>query len=181
MALVQSRVSLVVSGSLVFVWAWFLFPAFDSAFREAGDPLVIDLQFSWSVDRFVEIISIWIASTGQGAVRGLVRQMIVLDFAFPVVYAVFGASMLSQAWPTPRMRTRLILIPMSAAVADFFENILLIYAIRDMPPASATAVSSSTVFAVSSLATLKLQLLLTTIALVVIGLLYRLWMTVRRT
>ena len=163
------------SGALVLFWALFLFPRSNKAFQGPGDPHIAALQLSWGLNRFEDVLGSWIQSRGPSAIDSLRNQLVVLDLLFPVTYALLGGALLAFVWPAGALSNWFLGAPFIACVADWAENAFLLIAIRDIPPVEHGAIPVWAVITASSFASLKFALLLSTVSLVVVGLLRSWW------
>lgn len=107
-----------------------LFPSMNRGYTMNNDPTVIDLQLSFTEARFSKIVDTWIEHKGIGAVEAFRRVLLTLDYAFPVLYALFLAS-LSATIVTkfivkqPGKRDLIFFVlPFAAGLFDLIENTL---------------------------------------------------------
>lgn len=158
-----------VSGALLLAFVLFLFPRANEAYRGPADPHVAELQLSWSVERFSGILDTWVVSRGPGAIEGVKKELVILDFAFALVYAFLGGVLLTATWPRSTLPNWLLLAPFVAALADWIENIFLLAAIPNDLPLVPTAALIWLVRGTWFFAAVKFLLLLGTLAMIVLG------------
>ena len=124
----------IVGGTLVVFYMAVLFPA---ASLKSGSPQnrVVDLQRAHEVESFARVLEAWCA-TNDHAVAIMKRENIWrLDSSFPAIYGLTFAFLYS--WLTRRRQpTRLdrlfFGLPLAAAVFDYIENVLELYALKDI-------------------------------------------------
>lgn len=127
-------------------------------------PAVIALQRSFTVVRFEAVIAAW----GDG-VAGFNLSTMILDFAFPLLYALgLSALVALAAGPRPgRGALAVFALPWAAALLDWLENTIHLWLLADVHTAADAAAASfpaPLVFLASVLAMLKFGALLTAAA-----------------
>lgn len=155
---------------------WVLIPAlaamaaFAVLFQVTGRMVVeggttgLELQRAFTPDRFATVVAVW----GDG-VEAFKTSLIMLDFAFPLLYAAGVAALVSLAGGPAPARTALWLfaLPWAAAALDWGENLLHLWLLADVHTAAEAAAATypaGPVFLASTAAMLKFALLLTATA-----------------
>jgi len=123
-----------------------------------ADPLV--LQKAFTAERFARAVAAW----GDG-VEQFKASLVMLDFAFPLLYAAGLASLVALAGgPSPgRLRLWLFALPWGAAALDWLENLSHLWLLADVHTAADAATVTYPgvlVFAASLAAMAKFALLL---------------------
>ncbi|MBN2114501.1 MAG: hypothetical protein JW785_10285 [Acidimicrobiia bacterium] len=120
---------------------------------------VLHLQKSFTPERFGAVVAAW----GDG-IEAFKWSLIMLDFAFPLLYAAALAGLIAVAGgPAPR-RAALVLfcLPWAAAGFDWVENLLHLWLLADVhhaADAAAAAYPALPVAAASTAAMVKFALL----------------------
>jgi hypothetical protein len=168
--------------ALVALYMSVLFPA---ASIKSGSPdnKVVDLQRSYDVDTFVNVLRRW-SEKNEGAVGIMKKENIwKLDSSFPLLYGLTFAFLF--AWLTGRPRpTRLdavlFVTPLAAALFDYMENTLELYALRGIETlanvntaAETNAFPAAAILGQSVCAHIKYVLLLVSLVALVIALVGR--------
>ena len=160
------RVGLLFALNAAFVlgFGWFA-----ERFRGRDGPDVVDLELSFERGAFRQVLLEWAAArpAGLGAFK---TSVVVLDFAFPVAYALFLSAL--YAWVATTggdrpLRTGRI-APWVGAGLDWVENALLLWLLRgvsDKAGVEAAAFPPGQVWAMSAAAALKIAFLLVPLAL----------------
>ena len=149
---------------LVAGFAAYLFPTYSAGYRQPTDPDVIDLQLSFSHERFTQIVSLWLAHKGEAAISAFQSTLIVLDIAFPLIYATFLAALF--AWLSPvmdavlnRKQQALFCIPYLAAAMDLIENAIHYSLFSKISSTSLGGLSAQSILAASIFASIKMILI----------------------
>mgnify|MGYP001069872574 CR=1 FL=1 len=168
---------------------WVLVPslaataAFAFLFQVAGRMVAeggatgLELQKAFTPDRFAAVVSAW----GDG-VEAFKSSLMMLDFAFPVLYAVALSSLVALAGgrePATALRW-LFVLPWAAAALDWIENLLHLWLLSDVHTAADAAAATfpwAAVMGASLAAMAKFALLLAASAgAVVMAVRRRLWL-----
>jgi len=125
-----------------------------------GGATGLELQRAFTAERFATVVASW----GDG-VAAFKTNLIILDFAFPLVYAAGLASLVALAGgPEPGRRFLWIFVaPWAAAALDWLENLLhlwLLADVHDAADAAAATYPGAAVLLASAAAMLKYGLLL---------------------
>jgi hypothetical protein len=151
---------------------WALLPAlaataaFALLFQVAGRMVTdggatgLELQKAFTTGRFTAVVTGW----GDG-VEAFKTSLMMLDFAFPVLYALSLSSLVALAGGREpgRLLLWLAALPWLAAACDWVENLLhlwLLADVHDAADAAAAAFPAAAVFGASLAATVKFALLL---------------------
>lgn len=121
---------------------------------------VLDLQKAFTPERFGAVVAAW----GDG-IEAFKLSLIMLDFAFPLLYAAALAGLIAIAGgPTPQRAALLLFcLPWAAAAFDWVENLIHLWLLADVHHAAAaagTVYPALPVAAASTAAMLKFALLL---------------------
>lgn len=125
-----------------------------------GGATGLELQRAFTPERFGAVVDAW----GDGA-EAFKTNLIMLDFAFPLIYAAGLGSLVALAGgPGPaRAALWLFSLPWAAAGLDWVENLLHLWLLADVhtaADAAAAVFSAPVVLAASLAAMLKFALLL---------------------
>lgn len=101
----------------------------------------LDLKFAYSVDEAYTAMSHLTIEEQQRYKFGILA----LDMPYLLVYGLFFSGILVKLWK----RKRVVLIPVSIMVMDFFENLLVIQIIDLLPNQSATLATFASIFTTS--------------------------------
>ncbi|MFH1329144.1 MAG: hypothetical protein ABIJ48_00580 [Actinomycetota bacterium] len=142
----------------------------------AGGATGLELQRAFTPERFGAVVGAW----GDG-VEAFKTSLILLDFAFPLIYAAgLGSLVALVGGPGPGRAARwLFVLPWVAAGLDWIENLLHLWLLTDVHTAAdalSAAFPAPVVLAASLAAMLKFALLLAAAAgAVVLALRRRYW------
>jgi len=113
----------------------------------AGGTTGIELQKAFTPSRFAEVLAGW----GAG-VEAFKVNLMMLDFAFPLVYAAGLSSLvaLSAGGPGPGVwRLWVFALPWAAAALDWGENLLHLWLLADVHTAAEAAAATYPAFPVA--------------------------------
>jgi hypothetical protein len=119
----------------------------DPMYRGAADPTLMDLQLTFSAQRFHDIIVSWSKSV-NGSVDTYKLVTILLDYLYPIIYSVmlaFGYAAVRGNYDPNRFDKVMFVFPFLAAVFDYIENtfhILLLKNVHNLDQAITTYYSS---------------------------------------
>jgi len=147
------------------VFALYLFPASNLDYRLPDDPNIIDLQLSFTQAKFTGIVQAWVQHKGIEGIEALRTSIVNLDFIYPLVYALFLASLYAlsggrnQEVLSPAQKA-MFALPFFAGLADWIENsIHLILLGRVQSPADLEMLPAELILAASLFAAVKLALI----------------------
>jgi hypothetical protein len=146
--------ALVLTGVFFFLWG------VAGRMVTPGGTTGVELQLAFTPSRFAAVVIGW----GPG-VEAFKTALMMLDFAFPLVYATAVSSLaaLVAGGPPTGARLWLFSLPWAAAACDWVENLLhlgLLANVHDGAAAAAAAFPAALVAAASAAATLKFALIL---------------------
>ena len=132
---------------LAVLLAFVAFAAFDRA-RPAGTPGVVSLELAFSAGEFARVLREW----GPQGVAAYERSTFLVDYWFPLAYALLLASLTAQVTgdpgrPAGRRQSALLALPILAAALDWLENTVHLLLLRAMASISTLAVMTASLAA----------------------------------
>lgn len=150
--------------AFVVAFGWFA-----GHFEMPGGPSVLDLELSFTGGTFRQILLIWGSKYAEG-VGWFRTSVVVLDFLFPLAYALFLSALYAWVVTTGGGRRLRIgqLLPWFAAALDWVENAFLLLLLRGLHDAGGirqATFSGGLVGTMSLAAALKVACLIVSLAL----------------
>lgn len=123
---------------------WSVHPTGDGV---EGMPTIVDLQLATSEQAFVDVLRAWSGTecgspdldcvvpvdveTHPFGIRTLKRNILVLDYAFPIAYSLLFVVLIGRLWcPAERVQRLLLVLAATTALADWLENSLHLWVLR---------------------------------------------------